>query len=290
MENTQLIDFEPLLKAGRELGEKSRTVVTVDAPNGQKFALLPGAKKLIALPHLKEVSRNERPEMLKASPVFKDWQSFVAYVTRFKNPNSVVFVEKKTVDSMGNLTGAYRMTAALDFHAAGPDGQSWLDHTATLEFLPCIEWVRWTGIDRKEQAQEDFIEFIEDNLRDIIEPEALTVLDCVQSFEAERIVKIVSKKRLSNGLISMSVSAEANNTTETREAQIPAKLQLSLRPFDGFDPVGVTARLRYSANVTDGLTFTVVLDRLSDVLEPAFVKISDQIKDALNLPLFIGRQ
>lgn len=287
---TPAIDVQALIAAGQRIGQHERGIITLDAPGGQKLALLPGASSLIELPVLPPERRKEKPDYLKASPVFKDYQSFIEYVNRFKNADSVVFVEKKTVDHNGDLAGSYRMTAALDFHSSALGGQKWLDHTATLDFLPCIEWVRWTGIDRVEQSQDDFMEFLEDNLRDIIEPDALTVLDLVQGFEAERIVKIVSKKRLSNGLVSVAVSAEANNMTETREAQIPTRLKLSLRPFDGFDAVEVTARLRYQANTTDGLTFTVVLDRLSDVLEPTFAKISGQIGKAVGIPLFIGKQ
>jgi uncharacterized protein YfdQ (DUF2303 family) len=287
---TQAINVEAILEAGRKLGMHERSILTVDAPSGQKFVLIPGKTDLEPLPILPVERRNKQPEYLKASPVFKDWQSFVEYVNRFKDPaTSVIFVEKKTVDSDGDLDGDYRMKALLDFHAAGANGQSWLDHSATLDFLPCVEWVRWTGIDRQAMSQEAFIEFIEENLRDIVSPEPLTVLDMVQNFEAERIVKIVSKRRLADGTASVMVNIEGSNGTETKETKIPQRLKLSLRPFDGFDPVEVTARLRYTASTHEGLTFTVVLDRLSDVLEPAFARISDQIKAAVTLPLLVGK-
>lgn len=288
---TTAIDVSAILEAGRKVGMHERGIITIDAPGGQKLALLPGAASLIELPLLPSPRRNAQPDYLQAKPVFKDWKSFVEYVNRFKNADrSLVFVEKKTVNHEGELVGSYRMRASLDHHKPGEKGQSWLDHSATLEFLPCIEWVRWTGIDRKSLTQEEFIEFIEENLGDIIEPEALSVLDMVQNFEADRIVKIVSKRRLSDGTMSATVNIEGANGTETKETKIPQRLKLRLRPFDGFDPIEVTARLRYTASTHEGLTFTVVLNRLSDVLEPAFERIYQQIQNSVDLPLFVGQQ
>src|SRR5262249_26527721 len=115
-----------------------------------------------------------RPRRTTGHVYLADTPSFLAYWGKFANEASEVYATLNT----GNAS----VTGVID--APDKDLSAWGEHRVT--FLPDVppEWVRWLHADRQLLSQQAFAEHIEDSLPDIVEPNAATLLELVQSFEA----------------------------------------------------------------------------------------------------------
>lgn len=168
-----------------------------------------------------------------------------------------------------------RITAILD----GGNGNR--EHTATLELRHSPEWSEWTGIDGKLIQQVNFAQFIEDHISSIGSPDGGTLLDVVQTLTAKNKVDFKSSTLLANGQRQF----EFAETIEAKAGQkgqltVPTELTLVLRPFQGSEPVAITARFRY--RLDEGQLFLGV--RLAEpqrALEVAFDQIVSEVQQSV---------
>ena len=60
------------------------------------------------------------------------------------------------------------VNAVLNYYS--PDGNGWGDHQATMQLNKTVEWENWTKYDGQAMSQKDFVEFLEENSKDVMEP------------------------------------------------------------------------------------------------------------------------
>lgn len=163
-----------------------------------------------------------------------------------------------------------RAEAVLNDHGTDP---GWGDHRAVLTLQATPEWARWTAKDSQWMSQGDFAEHILDTTADVVDPPAADLLEMAETFTATRSLQFSSGNRLKDGQRQLRY-------VETIEAQagvagnvtIPDSILLLLAPFDGAEPVEMSARVRYRIN--DGaLKLGYVLDRPDLVLRTAFAAV-----------------
>lgn len=259
--------------------------------DGKLYAVLSGGDiELLETPGYTdrhEDERAERPREVKRNVTVLDVESFLDYLTRYGTDPAIGATVDNIVSS-GSLEvwadiDARKITAIID----GIDG--WRKHTATLALKHSREWGEWTAIDGKLLKQVEFAQFIEDHLSTIATPDGGTLLDICQTLEAHTGVQFKMQNILSNGQRQF----RWEETVEARAGQkgdlsIPGELTLVLRPFQGSDPIAITARFRYQ--IRDGsLSLGIKLAEPDKAIEDAFAGIVTQAQDGLPVRVNNGR-
>lgn len=168
----------------------------------------------------------------------------------------------------------------------------WADFTAGYNCPLSREWKRWNlhsqhaaeSNAKKGMRQEEFMQFLEDNLPDISRPEAAVLLAAVRSFEAKKDVKFKSSQRAENGDIVFAYSEETSQAEG--KVSLPEAFELTIPVFEGGNNYVIEARLRFRIK-DGGLALWYELVRPHKVLEHAFNTVRAQIAEALpDVPLY----
>jgi len=222
-----------------------------------------------------------RPKRKTGSVVFTTAESFAKYLLK----HSASGTERGPVTLWADLR-ARRVTAVLDDHEGDEPG--WAEHRATLALQHTPDWNLWMDSNRKMVGQETFAELIEEALPTVIEPDGAALLEIAQSFRAHKNAVFKSDRRLSSGQVQLTYQEDIEATAgRNGDMQVPATFKIGLAPFEGVEPVAVTARLRFRLN--DGkLTIGYILDRPEHVLRDAFAEVVAEIEVTTSLPVWQG--
>jgi uncharacterized protein YfdQ (DUF2303 family) len=159
-------------------------------------------------------------------------ESFCSFVDRHSENDTLVYAHLDSV----------QLVAV--FNDAAADYAGWADHRALMTLQTTPEWKRWVQSDGKLMNQGDFAEFIEDGSLEIVEPDAATMLELAQTFEAKTNVEFKSSTILESGQRRLDYEETIAAKAGTKgQIEIPKELTLGLSPFVGVQPFSVTARL-----------------------------------------------
>lgn len=167
-------------------------------------------------------------------------------------------------------------------------GHGWRGHNINFALRTPRDWEEWIRIDGALSPQTVFAEFIEDHLSSIGAPDGGLLLDVCQTLTAKTKVDFRSSSLLANGQRQF----EFAETIEAKAGQkgnlaVPTELTLVLHPFQGAEPVAVTARFRY--RIDEGRLFLGVrLAEPETVLEKAFDALIAQLQKSLPVPILRG--
>uniref|UniRef100_A0AAU8B2P5 DUF2303 family protein n=1 Tax=Dulem virus 32 TaxID=3145750 RepID=A0AAU8B2P5_9CAUD len=167
-------------------------------------------------------------------------------------------------------------------------GHGWRSHSINFTLRTPRDWEEWIRIDGALSPQTVFAEFIEDHLSSIGAPDGGLLLDVCQTLTAKTKVDFRSSSLLANGQRQF----EFAETIEAKAGQkgnlaVPTELTLVLHPFQGAEPVAVTARFRY--RIDEGRLFLGVrLAEPETVLEKAFDVLIAQLQKSLPVPILRG--
>lgn len=217
------------------------------------------------------------PTHRKASVTVQTVESFIAYIAAFRTPDTQLF---------GNAAQSC-VVAILDYHEAGATGQpNWGDHRVTLSLKPSPQWQTWLGSNGKALSQTSFAEFLEDNLADIVEPDAAQVLEVAMHLEAKKTVSFKSGVNLKNGAAQLSYDENIEGKGKG-SLTIPTAFTLGIPLFLRGAPCAVNARLRYRIQ-DDKLTFAYKIERPEQLIETAFDTVLQKIEEATGLKPYLG--
>ncbi|MET9973895.1 DUF2303 family protein [Streptomyces microflavus] len=218
------------------------------------------------------------PARKSGTTVVRDVESFLAYFDKHGNDDSEVYadVERRTI------------TAVLDAHTA--EDARWGGHRVELHLRETSAWRAWTSMDGQLIPQGQFAEFIEDNLVDLVEPTAATMLELAESFEVTTSAEFQSSQRLDSGARKFSyVEEQTGKAGHKGDITIPATLTLALRPFEGTEPYKVIARFKYRLDKAKGeLRLGFKIERPGDVLAAAFADIQTLIDSDVPMAVLNG--
>lgn len=233
--------------------------------------------------------RADRPRQVKRAVTLLDVDSFIDYLARntlLTNDNPHVGADHLhsdgSIELWADLDGR-RILAILD----GIDG--WRHHQATLALKVSREWNEWLAVDGKLLKQADFAEFITDHLSTIASPDGALLVDICETLAGKANVNWKSQQLSRNGqrqfMFEETVEAKAG---QKGNVEVPTELVLVLRPFQGSDPVPVTARFRY--RLSDGqLYLGVKLAEPDLTIEQAFAAIVDDVQQMVPVRVNHGR-
>jgi len=263
MELTKVPEFKPVFEAG-----KKQTVAT--EYKGVPVYIVPDDMKVHTLENLVE-QQLERPYKLKQKIELLSAESFIEYYNRYAIESSTIFVD---------ITNG-KFTAVLDYHDS-PNEAAWKLHTATYDCPLTKEWTNWQHYNNDKMSQEDFALFIEDNLREIMEPDGAQMLEIAASLKAKTNVDFKQSVRLDNGQTQFTYSETIDGQAGvTGQLQIPEKIKLAIKPLQSGAPYECEARFRYRIT-QQGLVMWYTLIRPHLIQEDAVNDVFNKIKEEMS--------
>lgn len=156
-------DAAAILAAAQRFGEHD--LVRIEGVDITVPAVvLPLGKTLTSVKKLVDEWR-ERPERITSTATLLTIDSLVDYVSRFKRPETALFVSDDP--------GAPKAVAAIDFHGIGAAAEpSFVSHRATYQFPLSEQAKAWIAIGKGLLNQEEFANFLDDHGYDISNPPA----------------------------------------------------------------------------------------------------------------------
>jgi len=122
----------------------------------------------------------------------------------------------------------------------------WGDYRVRLPLPLTPEWLHWAAADGKFLDQDTFAEHIEEGVKELVEPDAATMLEIAQSIHATVSANFTQAKRLDNGETQMVYTEDIEGKAgEKGDLTIPQHFTLAIAPFLGEDTYEVKARFKY---------------------------------------------
>lgn len=128
-------------------------------------------------------------------------------------------------------------------------------------------------------TQEEFALFIEENVREIFEPNGAEMMQIAATLKAKNNVDFRSSTRLDNGEVQFMYTETIQGQAGVNgQLSIPEKFTLALSPFLKGTAYEIEARLRYRIN-PGGLQMWYTLIRPHTFADHAFTEIVGRIKE-----------
>lgn len=212
------------------------------------------------------------PLTLKQTVSLQSPQAFVAYVNKFKETRTVVFVTEQT------------FTAKLDYH--GPTLPSWCRHTASYTPKASHQWQAWAKHNKEVHDQMEFADFLEERLAEILVPTAAEVLTAILNFKESVGYTLESAKDLRNGQVNYAFVKQG----QPKDFNFPHDITLMMPIFDYHAAQTLKAEIRYtSTNGALALWYRLSKDPI-DIVREHFDQISEGIREQLtDVPFFEGK-
>lgn len=168
------------------------------------------------------------------------------------------------------------------------DGTGWRDYRVVYECPHSVEWKVWKGSSGNKMMQEQFAQFIEDNLPDIANPPAADMLEISRTLEAKKKVNFASGIRLSNGQNELTYEETIQGSAGKGKLVVPEEFTIGIPVLEGGDRYAVEARLRY--RIADGgkLSIWYELVRPHKIVEDAVKDVKTKIEAFTGLTIFNG--
>lgn len=250
---------------------------------------LPGFKPFVVVPEgftaqpLEHAGYAPLPDHIRQTVELHDAKSFIEYVTLFKCVRTRVFASVPK----GGLLESPRFEAIFDFHEPVINLATRCTHRAKYTCPLSLAWQTWAGIHGKALSQREFVDFVDDNIPDIVSPKAAQVLELARDFNAHTEVKFASKVNPITGGVSLNYQEETDSGTATGQLKAFDRIGLVIPIFEGGDPVPVEAKVQWVPR--DGkLAVTVKLFRPSETKRTAFAEMAAAIQDAIGITVLNG--
>lgn len=217
---------------------------------------------------------NASPSRTQAHVVLTTLTDHIAYIKAQQDEssqNTVLFADRHQL----------RFHTILDYHQQ--DTPRWLDHTLTTMLALSKQLQTWLTKAGTWMPQEQFAEFLDENLGDIQEPTPTTVLDFVECLQCTRNEKFRSALNQTTGEVQFVW--EKANSTEDR-TNIVRDFTLGIPVWHRGDNIAIKARLQHRIKETEGkagVNFRFKLEhleRIQDTLwEEAITKLRTELAD-----------
>lgn len=206
----------------------------------------------------------------------RDAASFLAYWTKHHDDASEVYADSERL----TVTAVLDANTATDARFGG--------HRLHLALRETTAWQQWMRSNGELMGQEDFAEFLEDHLPELLEPSAADMLEIAQSFQANSKVDFQSATRLNSGQRKFEyVETTTAKAGQKGSLEVPETFIIGLVPFEGSAGYKLTARLRYRIG-QNGLRLGYKLDRPDEVRKTAFADVVKAIGDQIETPVMHG--
>lgn len=206
----------------------------------------------------------ERPLQLKQATILHTAKDLIAYVNRFADEDSMVFV-----DVLGG-----KIQAVLDFHQAekvagyGANAyQRHCKHTAHFIVSKTPEFEKVVANSGRKMSQMDFALFLEDVMPYVNQPAAAELYEIVNTLQAKTNIDFKSGTRTDNGQVSLTYNENIEASAGRQgNLNIPEQIVFGIQVHRGGEHYALPARFRY--RIKDGnIALWYDLDQLEKAIE-----------------------
>lgn len=270
------------IQAGQQIADaKSRItevagIPVVIAPPGTSADLLTAALEAAD-------KRADAPRRRKGTATHSELSSFIAHVNRFKDEDSAIYAD---VD-------AVRLTCVFDYHRKGAGDPRWGEHRSVYACPLSKSWLLWTANDGSKMSQDQFAQFIEDNMQDLASPvgngEDKDLPMPSEVLTMARNLVIRSKGEFSRSLnpVTGEHSLVCKNENETTSTKIPRAFLLGIPVFEAGAMYRVEARMRLDMS-SGRPVFSYSIYQPEAIKRDAFGEARQMVTEQTALPLFAG--
>lgn len=215
---------EAIVHAGQLIGDPK----TVASENAHAYAVVPNDARIDDLEEYADAPRRAR-----ATVAAHTTETLVSYFNRFKTGDSVILADQSKFVVVG----------IIDYHPK--TGAAFREHRVSYEAPRSLEWKTWRTSSGRKMMQEEFAQFIEDNVVDIRTPVGADVLDVARNLQANKKVAFSSAIRLADGQQQFTYEEVIDGSSSKGTIKVPETFVLGIPVFFGGILYEVTARLRY---------------------------------------------
>jgi hypothetical protein len=246
----------------------------------------------VTLPHATTV---HKPKIVAGVVSVQDSSSFIEYVNRFKNDDSVIFADQQSNIVLG----------ILDYHkkpennAAAP-GAELAAHRVRFDMPFSIEWLTWGRLSGKLVSHKEFATFLEENSIDVLPlakrqglatseddadmPE--TLLELTRSLQVASKVSFNSTVR--HGDYEKIDFSKESDATVKGAIGLPLAFQICIPIYFGEPAVVLTCFTR--KKIDDGaLALGFVISRAENERQAEFQRIVGVIHSSTDLTTLFGK-
>ena len=246
------------------------TVAPISRPDGGLAVIVPDGCSVELLE-----DSGVLPRFVEEKARLHDRASFAQYVNTFKREGTVLVAD----------SDAETILACLDYHE-----KDVIHHNAHKAVYPVphsLEWQTWQRANERNMDQVTFAEFIEENRRDILDPDAATLLEMVTQLQIKRNLDFTSTINLANGTQRLTANEDEKSTAGKSNIDLPTQLRLALAVYRGEERDVISAYLR-TRMVGNKPTFFVKLDRPDQVALDAFDRMCAAVAADIGLTVLRG--
>lgn len=181
--------------------------------------------------------------------------------------NVVVFADRDKLNFL----------AFLDYHHSTEEHR-WLNHSASVTYKESHQFGVWKKNDGIKMSQEEFAEFLDENVLDITDPTGSNVVSFASCLEARRTEVFKSSKNLSNGEVQFNWSNESSGDAVTK---FPTDMKIGIPIWTNGEKIMIPVKLFY--RVSEGqLMFWYKLRQLEDIIDKLWDEDVKFIADSLS--------
>jgi uncharacterized protein YfdQ (DUF2303 family) len=211
---------------------------------GNDSLLIHKKYRVVSLASLKTIGGR-----VKGEQSFDDLRGFFDYVNKYKNEDTAIFINQE------------RIKAVFDYHKASNDSNS-ATHTAIFKLKPNPTFFNWLNNSSKWFSQEQFVDFLDTGLEEVINPNQAVLLDLIKNLRASISYGVDIENN--DGAVKMTyvkeTKAAGRGGSNKVEQVIPDNFTLLTLPFKALDtikgadgksiitPKQLTVRLAYQVN------------------------------------------
>lgn len=244
-----------------------------DTPDGGKLVIVPQGYRT-------EHIDPAMPPRIKQAVTLHDRDSFIAYVNRFKTPDTRIFAEPGFLAS-----GQAKIVAVIDYHGAAKADHG--GHSATYAPRYSDQWNRWRNACAQPMRQAEFAEFVEEVRGDIVNPEAAKLLDIVRTFKASKRVEFDSVTYQPNGDVKLGY--EERTEQKGTSGALPETMEIGIPVYFRGTAYKVPVLVRYKVG-QGAVAFQLKLDRADIIEDAAFGELTKAIGEATSIDPYLGRR
>lgn len=270
-ENTIVVGQDSEFKSAYEAGRQS--VFPVIMPDGTPVVQLPEGYTIQYLPEHMAV-----PARINSHTSHFTVDSFIRYVQEYTEPSYMQVI-------VGNPR-TNEIVAHLDYHMS-QSKPAWDEHTTRVTLQQSIEWQRWIKWNNMQIDQKGFVEFLEDNYADILQPDSAAVLEAAKALDATKTVTFKSGVNISNGTAQLTYNEEITGKG-SGNVDIPTAFVLGIPVYEGNAPLPIRMKLRYRISEGGKLSFTYVMDNPQKILRDEFDTVLKHIEEKTTIQPYIG--
>lgn len=285
MTDTTTVEHISETDALADIVEAAHEPIYTDA--GEKFMVVRehianGSDRVVVVDLASEHERHsDRPFRTRRTTTLGDVDSFLAYLARYWRPD----------ESVAYRTGQLRVVAIVDGDPVGIDGvAAWGSHKAALTLRLSDRLTPWRENDRQLLAQQSFVEFLEDHIGDVTDPDAADLIELVQWLSGHTQTSWSSAISTKDGARRLTWEESMTAGGKVRQGgsqDIPGEMTIRVPLFQNDrapEYVDIAARLRI--RVRDGqVRLGFILDNLDTLIEYRMDWVIEIIEGAGHGPL-----